>query len=537
MCACARWLRRNGPALVLLAAALAVVGLIYAADVRLALHRTPSNRFRYHAIPVAVSRVYHNWPHDYTASRNVAMQFQNYRRGVVGLLRESVDPPYPVGTGVYFWVADDRGLADYVAASFQLFGPRLRSLSKFYFVLLTSSLLLYAVGYWRLPGALVLPVAILSAWLVVIQVMRFPPDVSFRHWTWGTELCLWGEDATLYESRMFDVLGLLAVAHLMILAAAPRVPRAAWVAAVPQAALLIFLYHARSSLGWQYLALFSAAGVRVVWFLCRRCPRDAVRPLYVAALLGASLAGLHQYQRATFHPRYFEEHGRRTFWHNALMGLHHHPTLRAELPMEMCIDKDAIDVVLKWMEAREPGLDRNLWNSQAVLNSLGNQNEFDWPRYEAAARELYFELWRERPGQMLACHAVYKPLDVGKQFVFALRLIWARFVRGGAPELLPAAAVLLGALVLVYRRGLRDEGIREGVAAATRTVLVLLPFSLIPSVAFYPVIPTTACCFVGVLALPGLVTLRVGWWLVLRVPLAASRPPAKPQAARGEYRS
>src|SRR5690349_6971751 len=139
---CVRWVRANAVQLGLFWGAIGLITLLYCADSRLRLYRSPSNRLRYHAIPVAVSRLYHGWPRNYTASHSLAMQFHNTNRRVADILRESLHPPYPIGTGIYFWVADDRGLADYVVASFRLFGPRLHSLSQFYCLVLATTVLI-----------------------------------------------------------------------------------------------------------------------------------------------------------------------------------------------------------------------------------------------------------------------------------------------------------------------------------------------------------------------------------------------------------
>ena len=407
------------------------------ADLRLGLYRSPSNRLRYHAIPVAVSRLYHDWPRDYTASRNLAMQFQNHRRGMVDLIRESVDPPYPIGTGIYFWVADDRGLADFVAASFGLFGPRLHSLSKFYFVLLAASVLIFFTGYWRRPAVLLLPVALLRGWLVLVEVMRLPNGVSYRSWAWGTELCLGVEDCAAL--RVADVRR-----PELRLRDAPddadcRVARAAH-----------GVDHRRAAGGVTGLPVSLAVvdrlavpgavdrgGTGAAWWVgCRLCSAERpqwctlIQTSFAAALLVLSIAGLRAYQRETYHPEYFTERGQRTFWHNALMGLAYHPTLKDELPMAMCDDKDAIDLVLARMFQKDPTLDPNVWNWAAALNSLGSHNEFDWVRYEANARDIYFDLWRDAPAQMLGCLRRAEPFVILKQITFALRLIFVRLVLG-----------------------------------------------------------------------------------------------------------
>ena len=303
--------------------------------------------------------------------------------------------------------------------------------------------------------------------------------------------------------------------HLALVALG-RTGRAALVSAMPQAALLLFLYHCRSSLGWQVVALFALIVGRVGWCVFRRPPRELVAPLFVGVLLVLSLVALKCYQRAAYHPAYFAEQGPRTFWHNALMGLSHHPRLRAELPMRQCEDRDAVDLVLRRMEEIDPTLNRNRWNWMAALNSLGSHNPFDWVAYEAAARAIYLDLWRTRPREMLACHAIHKPLAVAKQSWAVARVATREAVAGRAWELLAGLGVVACVGFGLIRAGRRCELVRADVRAASLVVLALLPFALIPAVAFYPAITTTGGFFVGLAALAGLVAVQTAWRLTGR---------------------
>jgi hypothetical protein len=503
----ARWARANAGALSLLGAAALLLALLYAADARLGLHRHASNRFRFHAIPVAVSQLHHGRTHDYTAFRALAHRFHDGSRDLDEQIREAMtrDP----GTDTYFWVADDRGLADYVAAAFALFGSEARSLSHFWFLLLGASVLLFAVGFWKRPALLALPVFVLFSLLVLAEAVAHRETIPF-------DGRVWQEDIALYESRLFDALALVAVLHLALVATG-RANRTALVSAMPQAALLVFLYHCRSSLGWQYVALFAVVAGRVGWSLLRRQPRELVAPLGVGALLALSLVALKCYQRAAYHPAYFAEQGPRTFWHNALMGLSHHPRLRAELPMRQCEDRDAIDLVLRRMEEADPTLDRNRWNWMAALNSLGSHNPFDWVAYEAAARAIYLNLWRTRPREMLACHAIHKPLAVAKQSWAVVRVAGREAVAGGAWELLAGAALVACVVVGLVRAGRTSASIRADVRAMSLLALALLPFALIPAVAFYPAITTTGGFFVAAVVIAGLVAIQIAWRFTGRI--------------------
>ena len=493
---CTGWVKRHGLAIALTASTSALVCLLFAIDGRLGLHQSVSTRYRFHAIPIAVSRLYHNHPHDYTAIKRLAIRFHDPDRNIDDQIRETMHPDFDTGAGTYYWVADDRGLADYVFCAFRLFGSGVRSLANFWFLLLSVSMLLYTIGYWRTPAALVLPPLVLLGWCGVASIaserLPFPNAQGY-----------WGEAIALHESRMFDGLALLGVLHLAILAGVGgSISCLAWMTAVLQATLLIFLYHARSSLGWQYLALFSLVGLRVGWWVLNRTrienrPTAAslVRPLFVAGLVAVSLVGLKQYQQAVYHQNYAKEYGQRTFWHNALMGLAYHPVLRAELPMTHCDDRDAVDLVLASMEKNDAGLDRNVWNWQAALNSLGNHNRFDWNRYESEARAIYFEQWRSRPVQMAECYLYYKPRDIfGQARIVCVRLAMGT-VRGTMPEFLTASALVLTLLAVVVVGARRDQDLRLRLRSLTRVLVVVIPFSLVPGIAFYPAITTVTCLY------------------------------------------
>jgi hypothetical protein len=185
--------------------------------------------------------------------------------------------------------------------------------------------------------------------------------------------------------------------------------------------------------------------------------------------------------------------------------------------MRQCEDRDAIDLVLRRMEEADPTLDRNRWNWMAALNSLGSHNPFDWVAYEAAARAIYLNLWRTRPREMLACHAIHKPLAVAKQSWAVVRVAGREAVAGGAWELLAGLGVVACAGIGLTRAGRRNASVRTDMRAMSLLVLALLPFALIPAVAFYPAITTTGGFFVAAVVIAGLVAIQIAWRFTGRI--------------------
>src|SRR5262249_50273269 len=141
-----RLVRRNALALTLTAAAFLLLALLYRTDREQELYKATSHRYRFHAIPVALAQLYHKAPHDYTSYKHIAHRFQDTSRDTDELIQEVVHHRYvpPEEPAVYYWVADDRGLSDYASAAFRLYGPHVKSLTRFYFLLLAVAVGLFA---------------------------------------------------------------------------------------------------------------------------------------------------------------------------------------------------------------------------------------------------------------------------------------------------------------------------------------------------------------------------------------------------------
>jgi hypothetical protein len=528
--------RRNALPFALVGLSAVLLALLYQTDRDLGLYKSPSGRYRYHAMPVAISYLYHNHPHDYTARKYLAWRFQDHKWVLDDLIVDVIaNPPVP-DPDLYLWAADDRGLGDFCIAAFRLFGPRIRSLSEFYFLLLAAAVGLYAVGYWRVPWALLGPVGVLFGMVVLSQMYQDQGTIAFA----GR---VWLEEIALYESRLFDLLALVSCSHLALLAASGAAPRAAWLTAVPQAALVLFLYHARSSLGWEYLAVLGITGLaaaRWAWGRWRAAEKPGfgalARPAFVAALVVGSLVGLGQYKARTYHPAYAAEAGTRTFWHNALMGYGYNPRLRHVQGMPWVNDAETVRYVFARMRAaNDPRLGPD-WTETRAMNSLGGHNKFDWVTYEQVAREYYFAAWRDHPAEVAACYGYWKPRDVVRQAVEIGSMEAQRLRAGRSPNLLPALAVWGLAVGLVFAAGRRDAATRRGVRTLFRTAVVFTGCSLIPGIAFYAALVTLSCFYAGSIALAGLTLVRAGWWVNGRLsrakPTAAPAPVPEPLPTR-----
>jgi hypothetical protein len=300
----------------------------------------------------------------------------------------------------------------------------------------------------------------------------------------------------LFESRIFDLLSFLAFLHMVLFGVKRR--RLALSVLVPlvlQVVLFVLLYHARSSLGWQVLAVGLLALVRAVRTVVadqrRGWPtaRALVQPLLPFVLLAAGLTALSVYKAQAYHPSYFAEQGSRTFWHNALMG-YRHPQLMATYGVDVD-DRAIARLVIGRMKARhDPRLTDN-WEVEKAMNSLGGYGTFDWRTYEEAARETYWSIWREHPRWALINYLWYKPAAVVREI---RQLTWPSAV-GEMPDTADAyryqplrwwpLALALAALGL-----LRTTELRRLTGPYARATAFIAPVSLIPALAFYAAPPT-----------------------------------------------
>jgi hypothetical protein len=479
-------LRRPHVVAVWLWVALAL-GAIYLQGRQLGVDRNVTNRLRYHAIPIAISVLYHGRPYDYTAFKSLAMRFQS----VVPLDSVIIHAVYqqpPADDATYYWVADDRGMSDYVIGAFYLFGPRTSSLYSFYFVVLGVSCLLFLADAGRHAGMNVVLILAMGAIYSCLLVM---PLVQTYH--------AFMEPASPFEPRMIELLSYVATLHLAFttFTERPWSPRRV-VAVVGQAAVLVVCYHARSALVWQ-VAFVLAAGLasavkRREMFNRRPAENEhrvvpATRSLSVfmpAASVLVALLALAAYRHAVYNSRYFEDMGSRTFWHNSLMGLGSNEQLAATYGLRIS-DSAVIDaVILHLKQTADPRLTA-VWTNENIRNSLGNWFVFNWFEYEGAARDLYWHIWRAHWPSALRCYLVDKPVEI-------VNLAWRVSREATRSQAIGRYLALNqfspGALLIILPAVLVAITMRVPLAPIAAAAGALLLFSALPALVIYPVVST-----------------------------------------------
>ena len=117
---------------------------IFYLGLELNLQKDVSNRIRFHALPVAMSVLYHHHPHDYTGLKSLSGHFK-VSDPIEVLIKMQNHKIYMVMIRLYYWVADDKGFEDYIIAAFYLFSAKLNSLYYMWFLILFTSTAIFSI--------------------------------------------------------------------------------------------------------------------------------------------------------------------------------------------------------------------------------------------------------------------------------------------------------------------------------------------------------------------------------------------------------
>ena len=347
----------------------------------------------------------------------------------------------------------------------------------------------------------------------------------------------------LSESRMFDILGTVALVHLVLTMLRPAAtPR--WLGTgtmIAQAGLIAFLIHARTSVSWLFVAILLIVIVLAVFRPKRhvKLPQSGAVLAVVCTVLLA-WAGVHLYQRAAFNAAYFGEIGPRTFWHNVLMGLATNSVLAHKLDL-VGEDRSTIETVLRDMKTRSDPRLTEQWETQNILNSLGSFSTFDWRTYEDITRDLIFRTLRSEPRQAAKLFLWDKPGRVlgtiSCEFLLLrcdpLRSNSGRFPERPATRFLPLLSigflVLVAASLCASSREYKE--LRTAKESNGTIVLLLLLAALIglaPSILVYPAVSQLGGTVVLLLTAIGLALVLTARGLRLKSYSGVEQSPAAP---------
>lgn len=463
-----RWSFSRSKALILIVYSLVV--MFYITGLYQKLYYSEDARIRIHAIPIAISTLYQGHKHDYRGWRSTALPFQSphLNRLKDKFINERIQFPVNKDEGHYNWVADDRGYADFVIGAFALFGPHMKSLYHFWFLIFLISITLFILSFKKHPWALAF------AALLILGVHSAAMLLKLIH-----------VECPLFEPRYLDVLSLFPMFHLIFAAVflkKEEIKKHLFLI-IGQLIIFLFLYHARLSLSWQIVAIIGAS---LSACLIRRKLIHIIPAISVVILLFGGLISLNIYKHLTYHKSYFQEMGVRTIWHNALMGLH-----IKEFPENAVCDFAIAKVVINY--ARNSNLyptSIQKLEPQQLLNTLGGYGTADWVAYENCAKKFYWTLVMQNKWSAFKLYLFQKPKKLLSDLHAPIESIYGKLERMKKNKISSNPLHLIYLIPFAFILFLSADALYAQRKKLLGVLTVVFLSGMIPSIIFYTCILT-----------------------------------------------
>ena len=362
---------------------------------------------------------------------------------------------------------DDKGIVDFVKVSFRLFGYHSARIVYLYFVVLGLSI----CGFlWFTRDALISQV-IVGAFLVghylILPMVAYHPQLQ-----------------SVVAPRFLPVLSLIACLHCLFFVRRPRMTYASVVVLLAQVSLLTVVIHMRVVTAWQANLILGFSFVLLISKLTwnrlsdRRSKNSKLafirRSVWalpaIAVLLG--VLGLNIYRQIAFDQRYWqgEQILTRVVWHNFLSGFAFNPTLANTYHLK--IDD------LSEIRAVGAFLSKNGRTDEwiAMGGSTAGYAGIKWTNYDRAAKDFFFSILREHPGDSLATVLYYKPQSLRRN------LAWLYGFRRSVPDLEVFVSPELGDAMAIHNNWMAqmlDEHHLRFVLWDRVALFMLLVFSLL----------------------------------------------------------
>lgn len=295
-------------------------------------------------------------------------------------------------------MVDDRGLADFTFIAFKLFGLQMASLSLLWYLVFFVGGLLGLFASWRSRSSLVLFLLYFTTCAILLPGIYRP---TLEPLTGLNVIPL----QHLSDPRLSAILMIPFVMTIWVLSQKTRLGFGNVFIGLIASSFVWFIISIRSSNKTYLYALCFVVvvlfGVRL--FLDMKPSRVSLYLLVIVLVVGA---GFRHFSSQLEHPDY-QSVGKRTVWHNAVMGLAYSPSLSQELGVTVS-DHEALALVIAFQEtgnldiaARQVKADPEKYRALAQVALNWDPSTFDWQKLEASARSVMISVFREHPTDSL----------------------------------------------------------------------------------------------------------------------------------------
>ena len=436
-------------------------------------------------IPSALSEVVFDDDNRYTVLKPVYQEY--YSRLATNLDAASVNAaisavmrldPNHIDRGYELLWDDDKGMVDFVALAFRLFGFQVQSIFYLYFLVMLASCIAYTLAFFKQTACLLLLAGFVSMFFLLLPMIAFNPQL-----------------VSVLTNRVLPLLSVVACLHLILFALRPRLTVVQLALVFAQAVLLIFTVHLRTTTMWQTttVALVSGAAALLVW---RRGVAHGVasavwRPGALLAsvplvLVVVGQLGLQAYRSRAYAQEYYTGNHMvtRVIWHSLFSGLAFDPQFAERYDIRLD-DFSVVRALRQYLEEQGRGDE-----FAALLPGPTLASGIYWGPYDLLVREMLVSRCSAQPTDCLLAVAYYKPLSLAGNLAWLYGLqalppdldIWVSTEAIDGGPISPESAEAVKAQFLETSRQLDATGLRAYLWTPG-VLLIILPFGALLSVA------------------------------------------------------
>jgi hypothetical protein len=245
----------------------------------------------------------------------------------------------------YFWMVDDRGFADFTFIAFRLFGETMFSLSILWLIVFTLGVIFTTIVAWNSVGWLIL------SSLYVTHLVLMPG--IFEGTTVNGQTIMPNQHLT--ETRLFAIVAIPYFLTLLAILFKNLLNLYSILIGAMSIFMLWWLNSIRSSIRIYLTVIIFSAIVVFVWkfvssYRSKRFSKRELLPSLCLVFVGLAIMGLAIFTKASIENDRYEEFGRRTTWHNYLMGYSYSGSLSQDLKMTRS-DHASLSLVIAYKES------------------------------------------------------------------------------------------------------------------------------------------------------------------------------------------
>ena len=210
---------------------------------------------------------------------------------------------------------EDLGMVTYQELSFRIFGYKVESFLYLYFLLLSFSIFIFLITYYKRIDLLNILLIFVCSHYVIVAVAPLVGDLRLQ---------------TVHNDRFLPVLGVLPTLYLAQLGLGKtKLTLVKVISASIQALIIMLVIHVRTGALWQIMFLIVTFGLTILWCWFRRPEAGKYvlnkNNLWVPAVVILCLMLFKMHMLLSLHFSYNNVTSKHLFWHPMYEGLGAHP--------------------------------------------------------------------------------------------------------------------------------------------------------------------------------------------------------------------